>query len=154
MASKRIPPSMTTAMICGAAVTAQFIGGKAIRDALFLTPLGAAALPTMLIAASVFSIVVVWLNAGAARRIAPSILVPASFVGSGMLFLGEWLVRSSAPSAVAVLIHLHVSAAGPLLASGFWLSLGENFDPRTAKQRFGQIAAAGTLGGLLSGLLA
>jgi AAA family ATP:ADP antiporter len=145
---------MTMAMICGAAVTAQFIGGKATRDALFLTSLGAPALPTMLIAASVFSIVVVWLNAGAARRIAPSILVPASFIGSGMLFLGEWVVRSSAPSAVAVLVHLHVSAAGPLLASGFWLSLGEGFDPRTAKQRFGQIAAAGTLGGLLSGLLA
>src|SRR5262245_48562057 len=108
MVSRRISPSVTAAMICGAAVTAQFIGGKATRDALFLTSFGAAALPTMLIAASVFSIAVVSLNASAARRIAPSTLVPLSFIGSGLLFLGEWLVRSSAPSAVAVLVYLHV----------------------------------------------
>jgi len=30
----------------------------------------------------------------------------------------------------------------------------ERFDPRTAKRRFGQIAASGTIGGLLSGILA
>jgi len=41
-----------------------------------------------------------------------------------------------------------------LLGSGFWLVLSERFDPRTAKRTFGQIAGAGTLGGLLSALLA
>jgi hypothetical protein len=53
-----------------------------------------------------------------------------------------------------VIIYLHISGAGPLLASGFWLIASERFDPRTAKKRFGQIAGAGTLGGLLSALLA
>ena len=50
--------------------------------------------------------------------------------------------------------YLHISGAGPLLASGFWLIASERFDPRTAKKRFGQMAGAGTLGGLLSALLA
>ena len=40
------------------------------------------------------------------------------------------------------------------LGSGFWLIATDRFDPRTAKRRFGQIAGAGTLGGLLGGLLA
>ena len=38
------------------------------------------------------------------------------------------------------------------LASGFWLIASERFDPHTAKKRYGHIAAAGTLGGLLSAL--
>jgi hypothetical protein len=67
---------------------------------------------------------------------------------------GEWLVRASAPSSTAVFVYLHVSGAGPLLASGFWLIASERFDPRTAKRRFGQISGAGTLGGLLGALLA
>jgi hypothetical protein len=41
-----------------------------------------------------------------------------------------------------------------VLASGFWLITSERFDPHTAKKRFGQIAGAGTIGGLLSALLA
>src|SRR6185295_14637956 len=59
-----------------------------------------------------------------------------------------------APSIAAVAVYLHVSSAGPLLTSGFWLITSERFDPRTARKRFGQIAAAGTLGGLLSALVA
>ena len=145
---------MWTAMLCAGAVTAQFVGGKATRDALFLTALNVTALPTMLIATSVCSILLVAAHARWSRSIAPSVLVPASFVASGVLFLGEWLLRAKAPSITAVLVYLHVSGAGPLLASGFWLLVSERFDPRTAKRRLGQIAGAGTLGGLCGALLA
>ena len=62
---------------------------------------------------------------------------------------GRWRPRPR-PS----LVYLHISCAGPLLASGFWLVSTERFDPRTAKRRFGQIAGMGTLGGLLSAVLA
>ena len=48
----------------------------------------------------------------------------------------------------AVLVYLQISGLGPMLGSGFWLIASERFDPRTAKQRFGQIAGVGTLGGL------
>jgi len=139
-------------MIAAAAVTAQFVSGKAVRDALFLTSVDVSALPTMLMATSVCSILIVVANARTARRIAPATLVPASFVVSGALFLIEWIVRSHAPSITAVVVYLHISAAGPVLASGFWLITSERFDPRTAKKRYGDIAAAGTLGGLLSAI--
>jgi hypothetical protein len=145
---------MVTTMICAAAVMAQFVGGKAARDALFLTSLDFTALPAMLMATSVCSLLLVALNGRGGRRIAPATLVPASFVASGLLFLCEWLFRPSSPTIAAVVIYLHISGAGPLLASGFWLIASERFDPRTAKKRFGQIAGAGTLGGLLSALLA
>lgn len=152
--AKRLSSSLATAMACGAAVMAQFISGKATRDALFLTSLDYRTLPAMLVATSVCSLVLVALNTRVARRIAPATLVPALFLVSGLLFVVEWLFRSSAPRLAAVLVYLHVSGAGPLLASGFWLISSERFDPRTAKKHFGQIAGAGTLGGLLGALVA
>ena len=139
-------------MLAAAAVTAQFVSGKAVRDALFLTSLDVAALPAMLMATSLCSILIVVANARTARRVAPVTLVPASFVVSGVLLLIEWMVRSHAPSSTAVIVYLHISGAGPVLASGFWLITSERFDPRTAKKRYGHIAAAGTIGGLLSAL--
>jgi ATP:ADP antiporter, AAA family len=142
-----------TAMLCAASVTAQFVGGKATRDALFLTSLDVTALPTMLIATSLCSILLVGANTRAGGKIAPAILVPASFIVSGLLFLCEWLTRASAPAMTAVVVYLHISGLGPLLASGVWLITSERFDPRTAKRRFGQIASAGTLGGLIGALL-
>jgi AAA family ATP:ADP antiporter len=118
--------ALIVAMLCAAAVTAEFVGGKATRDALFLTSLGPTALPAMFVATGLCSLVLVVL---------------------------EWWLRPAAPAATAVVIYLHVSGAGPLLASGFWLVASERFDPSTAKTRFGQIAGAGTLGGLLGALL-
>src|SRR5580765_7653845 len=146
--------SMTVTMVCAASVTASLVSGKATRDALFLTSLNFTALPAMLMATSVVSILLVAAHTRATRRISPAVLVPASFVASGFLFLAERFIRSTAPSATAVIVYLHISGTGPLLASGFWLMVSERFDPRTAKRRFGQIAGAGTLGGLLGGLLA
>jgi ATP:ADP antiporter, AAA family len=146
--------SMIVAMVGAAAVTAQFVAGKATRDALFLTSLDFTALPAMLMATSVCSILLLAAHGRVARAITPAILLPAALIASGALFLGEWLMRSAAPSATAVIVYLHVSVSGALLASGFWLIVSERFDPRTAKRRFGQIAGAGTLGGLLGALFA
>jgi hypothetical protein len=146
--------SVVTAMLCAAAVTAQFVGGKATRDALFLTSHDVTFLPTMLIVTAICSIVLVSLHARAGRLLAPAVLVPASFIVSGGLFLAEWLLRAGSPSTVAVLVYLHVSVAGPLLTSGFWLIVSESFSPRTAKKGVGRIAAAGTLGGLAGAIIA
>ncbi len=71
-----------------------------------------------------------------------------------MLFAAEWLLRSRAPAATAVLLYLHISGAGPLLASGFWLIATERFNPRTARKGFGRITAVGTVGALVGALLA
>jgi hypothetical protein len=141
-------------MFSAAAVTAQFVSGKAARDALFLSSLDLTVLPAMLVATSVCSMLLVAANTRGSQRIALARLVPASFVASGVLLLCEWLLRSQAPASTAVVIYLHISSAAPLLGSGFWLIASERFDPRTAKKRFGQIAGAGTLGGLVSALCA
>ncbi len=146
------PRAVIVAMMGAAAVTAQFVSGKAVRDALFLTSLDLTALPAMLVATSVCSMLLVAANARAARRIPPAVLVPALFAASGVLFLVEWIVRSRAPLGTAVAMYLHISGAGPVLASGFWLIVSERFDPHTAKRRYGHIAAAGTLGGLVTAL--
>jgi ATP:ADP antiporter, AAA family len=146
--------SVATAMACAAVVTAQLVSGKATRDALFLASLDFTALPTMLVAASVVSILLVGLTSRGNRWMRPALLVPASSILSGVLFLGEWLLTSRAPSRAAILVYFHVSAAGPLLLSGFWLVATERFDPRTARKRVGHIAGAGTVGGLVSALLA
>src|SRR5262245_63858951 len=140
------------AMAAAGAVTAQFVSGKAVRDALFLTSYDIGARPAMLLATSVCSILLVVGNSRAARRIDPAVLVPASFVASGFIFLIEWALRARAPLGTAAAVYLHISAAGPVLASGFWLIASERFDPHTAKKRYGHIAAAGTLGGLLSAI--
>ncbi|PYQ96595.1 MAG: hypothetical protein DMF96_17835 [Acidobacteria bacterium] len=153
MEIKSRPGSVVAAMIGAAAVTAQFVSGKAVRDALFLTSLDLSALPAMLVATSVCSILLVVTNARAARTIGPATLVPASFAVSGVLFLIEWVLRPQAPSSTAIVVYLHISGLGPVLASGFWLIASERFDPRTAKRRYGHIAAAGTLGGLVSALV-
>jgi AAA family ATP:ADP antiporter len=151
---KTTPRSILATTLCAGAVTAQFVGGKATRDALFLASIDVSALPAMLIATSICSILLVAVNSRAARRFNPSVLVPAAFAASGILFLVEWLLTYRERSVAAVLVYLHISGAGPLLASGFWLIVSERFDPRTAKKRFGQFAGAGTLGGLLCALLA
>jgi hypothetical protein len=145
--------SILVSMLCAAAVTAQFVAGKATRDALFLTSLGFHALPMMLIAASVCSILLVATHARIAAKIAPTTLIQILSAVSGVLFLCEWAVRFHAPAATATLLFLHTSAMGPLLTSGFWLIATERFEPRTAKRRFGQITGAGTVGGLLGALL-
>jgi hypothetical protein len=139
-------------MACAAGVTAQFVIGKAARDALFLEHLGIAALPLMIVVTAIVSIALVWLSSRTLRVISPATFVPLSFVVSAALLLAEWGLACAAPRIAAPLVYLHISGLGPILGSGFWLIATEYFDPRTAKQRFGQIAGVGTLGGLVGGL--
>src|SRR4029450_10656733 len=103
--------AVVIAMLCAAAVTAQVVAGKATRDALFLTSLDFTSLPMMLIATSIFSLVLVAVNARGARRYAPTRLVPALFVASATLFLAEWVLRAKAPALAAIVIYLHISGA-------------------------------------------
>jgi hypothetical protein len=145
---------LTTAMLCAATITGQFVAGKALRDTLFLTSLDVTTLPAMLIVTSAVSLLLVAINGRFSRWIAPATLVPTLFLASSVLFIAEWILRPAAPTASAIILYLHISAAGPLLASGFWLIASERFDPHTAKRRFGQMAGAGTLGGLISAVIA
>jgi AAA family ATP:ADP antiporter len=142
------------AMVCAGAVTAQFIAGKAARDALYLANLDVTTLPAMVVATSIVSILLVAASAKTLSRVSPATFVPAAFVVSALLFVIEWGLAYLVPRIAAQVVYLQISGLGPMLGSGFWLITTERFDPRTAKRRFGQIAGAGTLGGLIGGLLA
>jgi hypothetical protein len=141
-------------MAGAAVVTAQFIAGKSVRDALYLAQLDVTSLPAMIAVASAVSLGLVAISSIALRRVAPATFVPLIFLISATLFVGEWALALSNPRLAAPVVYLHISGLGPLLGSGFWLIATERFDPHTAKRRFGQIAGVGTLGGLAGGLLA
>jgi uncharacterized membrane protein len=55
----RSDPAVLIAMICSAAVSAQFIAGKATRDALYLANLDVTTLPAIVIGTAVVSILLV-----------------------------------------------------------------------------------------------
>jgi hypothetical protein len=140
-------------MVCSGVVTAQFIAGKAARDALFLAYYDITTLPAMVIVTSVVSILLVIGSSKGFRMLAPGDFVPLAFAASALLLLVEWALLYRAPRIAAPLIYLQISGVGPMLGSGFWLVASERFDPRTAKMNYSRIAGAGTFGGLVGGFL-
>lgn len=128
------------------------IGGKAVRDAFFLSSYPVERLPAMVAAAAALSIVVSALAVKAMTRWGPRRVVPAAFAASAALQIGEWLLAGLDPRLAAVAVFLHVAALGPVLTSGFWSVSGERLDPRSARRMFGRIAAAGAFGGVVGGL--
>jgi hypothetical protein len=154
VSNPRLDPAFVVAMLAAAAVTAQFVGGKALRDALFLAHLDVTSLSKMVVAAAAVSMAMVIVSSRIVSRLSPARFVPFAFMISAILLLAEWGLVYAMPTTAAVIVYLHISGLGPMLGSGFWLIASERFDPRTAKRRFGQIAGAGTLGGLVGGALA
>jgi hypothetical protein len=140
-------------MVASAMVTAQFIAGKATRDALFFANYDVTVLPTMVITTAVVSILFAIGSSKAFSRMSPSVFVPLAFAVSAVLLIVEWVLLPIIPKTAASIVYLQISGIGPMLGSGFWLIVSERFDPRTAKQQFGPIAGAGTLGGLVGGLM-
>lgn len=139
-------------MLGAAMLAAQFVVGKAARDALFLANFDPTALPAMIIGSSVFAIVLVVASAKVLAKASPESYIPAAFAVSAAVLLVLWPLAAQLPRVASPLLYLMVSAVGPMLSSGFWLIATERFDPRSAKRRFGVIGAAGTIGGLLAGL--
>jgi len=133
---------------------AQQIAGKAARDGLFLLHYGPRALPAMIAGAALFSVALSLLSGRMMRNLAPRLVAPWALGISGVLQLVECWLLGVRPGIASVLIYLHMAGVGSVLLSNFWSLLNEEFDPREAKRRFGQIAAGGTIGGLIGGLAA
>lgn len=129
------------------------LAGKATRDALFLSTFGVAALPPIVIAAAVLSAVAAIALARVMGRTGPGRLVPRLMGLSAALLLAEWALTAEARRPAAVIVYLHLTALGAILVSGFWAIVNERFDPRTARRTVGRIAAGGSIGGLLGGVL-
>ena len=143
-----LDPAVLTAMICSGAVSAQFIAGKATRDALYLAHLDVTTLPAMVVVTAAVSILLVIASSRSLRAITPGTFVSAAFVISAALLLGSWLLLGRAPRLAAQVVYLQISGLGPMLGSGFWLIATERFDPHTARLNFGRIAGIGTIAGL------
>jgi len=151
-------PALGGAVAVGAAAAGLMIGfqtaAKATRDALFLSTFPVTALPTMLIVAAVVAVGLALASTRLLTRLGPARVVPVAFGASAVLLIGEWALVAGSRRLVAVLFYLHYAGLGAVLISGFWSVINERFDPRTAKRVLGRIAAGGTLGGVVGGLLA
>jgi hypothetical protein len=150
----RLDPAVLIAMICSGAVSAQFIAGKATRDALYLANLDVTTLPTIVIGTAIVSILLVIASSLGLQKVSPVTFVPVAFGLSGALLFLSWLLTFSMPVLAARLVYLQISGLGPMLGSSFWLIASERFDPHTARQHFGRIAGVGTLTGLVGALVA
>lgn len=137
-----------------AAMIAHQVAAKATRDAFYLSNYDVTTLPAMLIAAAVVSIVVVLASSQLMPRLGPVRFVSWTFVGSAVLLLAQWELARRVPGVAAVTFFLHCAAFGAVLISGFWSTVNEHFEPRSAKRFITWIAAASTLGGLVGGLAA
>src|SRR5215510_11805274 len=146
--------TVLAAIVSAAAMIAFQVGGKATRDAVFLSNFPVTALPMMLLASAGVSLIAVFAASRLIARKGPSAIIPIAFGASSILLFVEWMAFSVAPRATVVAIYLHMAGFGAILVSGFWSIISELFDPRTAKAEVGRIAAGGTLGGLLGGFIA
>jgi hypothetical protein len=142
------------AIVSAGGMIAFQVAGKATRDALFLSTFPVTALPIILIASAAFSILAVFAVSRAMTVTGPGRVIPIAFGISSILLVSEWAAFTLAPRAVAIVLYLHMAAFGAILVSGFWSMIAELFDPRTAKAKIGRIAAGGTLGGLIGGVIA
>jgi hypothetical protein len=151
-AGRRIPA--WAAMATAAFMMSHQVGGKSIRDALFLQAFGPERLPAMVMTAAVVAVMLGVFGSRLFSRFSPARAVPWSFAASGLLQLAEWRLVNSSPKLGAVAVYLHMVAFSAVLLSSFWLLLSEELDPVEAKKRIGRIAGAGTTGSVLGGLLA
>src|SRR4030095_4752765 len=121
------------ATVSAGAMIAFQVGGKATRDALFLSSFSVSALPTMLLASAATSIIAVFVASHLMSKKGPRSVIPAAFGISSVLLFMEWLLHGIAPKAVACVFYLHMAGFGAILVSGFWSIVSEMYDPRTAK---------------------
>ena len=156
MKTGQSPPSPIArqAILAAILMMAWQVAAKATRDSLFLSAFQPGALPAVVGASAVCSILMAVLSARLYRRFGPFRLIPAAYLLGGLLHGLEWMLLPRFPRPVSAFIYIHVVALGSVLLSGFWAMANERFDPREARRRFGQITAFGTVGGLAGGLMA
>src|SRR5262245_60521363 len=147
-------PPFALAALTSAAVVSFDMAGRATRDALFLSAFGPSRLPLMVFLGSASALCLGVLAARLMARTAfPAKLLARALLASAVLLLIAWALNRRFTPAVAVLVYLHFTGASGHFISVFWTVVSERFDPGTARRSIARIAAAGTVGGLLGGLL-
>ena len=133
---------------------AQQVAGKATRDALFLSHFPVEALPAIVAASAVVSVVTMAAMIRLLSRYGPGKVVPRAFGFSAASLAAIAGLSMTSGRLAAVLLYLHIGTVGAIIISGFWSVVNERFDPRSARRTIGRIAVGGTLGGLVGGLIA
>ncbi len=142
------------ALVSATLMIAHQVGGKATRDAIFLSQYDVTELPRMVIVAALASMLAVVVMSRLLARYGPWRIVPAAYLVSALLFVGSWTLYATLPQAAAITLYLQMAVFGAVLISGFWSVVNERFDPHTAKRTIAQVAAAATLGGVIGGVMA
>ncbi|MBK6689033.1 MAG: hypothetical protein IPG45_31490 [Deltaproteobacteria bacterium] len=137
-----------------AGIIAQQVAAKVVRDALFLSSFPATLLPYAVGAGAGLSLLFVLLMSRLFAHRGPAGLLPPVLVVNGACFVAEWFLATRHPGPAAVLVHLHTTAIGGVVISGFWSVINERFDPHTIRSHIARITTGATLGGLLGGLAA
>jgi hypothetical protein len=149
-----IPALVIQACFIATVMMAWQVAAKTTRDSLFLSAYDPVqALPPMMVGASVASVLMAVLSAKLLHKFGPTLVIPIGFIIGAGLHIAEWMLLPEFPGPVAIAVYIHVVAIGSVLLSGFWALANERFDPRQARKRFGQIAAFGTIGVLLGGIV-
>lgn len=144
----------TFALISATVMIAHQVGGKATRDAIFLSYYDITQLPKMVIVAALLSMLAVVVMSRLLLQFGPWRIVPGAYLLSATLFIATWSLYGTSPELAALTLYLQMAVFGAVLISGFWSVVNERFDPHTAKRTIAQVAAAATLGGVVGGVIA
>ncbi len=150
----RLPAGARSAAITSGAMIAQQVAGKAARDALFLTNFRVEDLPAMMAASAAVSLFAAFGLSRLMVRYSPANVVPVVFAASGAGLIAEWGVSFVAPRITAVALYLHTALFGAVVISAFWSLVNETFAPHSGRRAARWITGAGTLGGVIGGLIA
>jgi MFS family permease len=142
------------AILTSIPMVAQLIGGRAVRDALFLTEYDAVFLPRVMLAAAVLSLGAAVAVGRLMPRRGPRTTAVALALLNGGAFAIEAALLDARPAIVSVATYLHVSVVGALVVSAFSSIVNERFDPLYAKTVVAQVGTGAALGGVLGGVAA
>jgi hypothetical protein len=142
-----------SATLGAAALVAQQVVGKALRDTLFLGSFGVGKLPYAMIGGAVLSGALVLALSRAAVARSPRRVARGALLLSAALFLVAWAVSGASPRGAAVVTYLQAGALSAATVSVFWSVVSESFDPYSARASFPRIMAGATLGGVIGGLV-
>lgn len=146
--------SLVAAMLTALLMIVQQIGAKTTRDTFFLSQHSASELPMVMIGAAVLSLGGALTFSRVLQRLGPTRAVPLAYALHAALFAAEWWFAGAQPFVTATVLYLHMGALGPVVISGFWSLVNEQFDPHTAKKVVSRITAAAAFGGVLGGVAA
>ena len=146
--------SLAAAMLTALLMIVQQIGAKTTRDTFFLSQHAASELPMVMIGAAVLSLAGALTFSRVLQRLGPTRAVPLAYALHATLFAGEWWFASAQPFITSTVLYLHMGALGPVVISGFWSLVNEQFDPHTAKKVVSRITASAAFGGVLGGVAA